>query len=362
MISKRAPIASNSVFNRTKKSNKKRSYDGSNRPIPALQNIINGVPGLTVNTTTKTMVSSNHGTTLTELKINEPFFTPAVIDDMDSFSFWGNRHGGKIDLWNQAAHASLKWKKLTDFDHQSIPDHVGKHVLSFGSDVSSDYYAEALSPRYSDLLPINIPVANRNYPSPVHYVEAMKILSVSTPKELLGLVPPTPCDYARDQIDLLVNQPNSYIIEDVAGRCDGDRTGDFYDVSTVAGKFYISLWIALWAKYKINRKYLNTLLGTGRRMLVYHSSEEFYGINKEMKGGNCVGFMLMLLRAMPDQILSGKVSPVVIYDLYVRPILDNIVNYDPVIETVEVIEEIVEEEEEKPAKGGIFSLFRRKAK
>jgi hypothetical protein len=204
-------------------------------------------------------------------------------------------------------------------------------ILPFTNKIGTDQWAEVLSPAFGQIT-MDYPVP-AVYPSPIHYVEAMKIASLSSmPMNLAGSTMgpglATPCDNARLALPSLVMQPHASIIKSVADSCS--VTGkDWFKRETAHGRFWYSLWIALWAKYQQNPRYAGALFSTGNKLLMYYDSDPIYGhgpapSNGAQRGMNAVGFLLMLLRGC---VAAGWVSqrgpqavhPGFIFDKWILP-------------------------------------------
>jgi hypothetical protein len=264
------------------------------------------------------------------------------------------RWGAQIDelTWDNVPNLNkdlFKWSIVLDLgNHHTAEtwDTLKDHVVLFGDDVTTDAYAEHLSPsRCSGPLPLMVPVP-KSYPSPMHYVEAMKIVTSSSPAMLLGGLPAQQqmsamphmdsCDIARIQSDMLVQQPYASTIKTMAETCKSKAVAaDFFKPETILCRFWLSLWISLWAKYSLYPRHMNVLLGTGKKLLIYAPTDgdTLYGVKKEensevRNGTNAVGILLLFMRTMARNgwLSDRRTSPTAMYDTYVKPVLAHILD------------------------------------
>jgi hypothetical protein len=256
--------------------------------------------------------------------------------------------------WNKAADADYKWDKICDFKEAWAGDeltatanNVKDQVLCFSDERSTDGYAEVLSPKYGGPLPLLMPTPKK-YPSPVHYVEAMKMISAATPGALMaggidvsaitGQPVVDSCDIARLQSDTYLQQPYSSVMQSLSKPCDPKAIKQgFFDTTTILCKFWISLWIGLWAKYQLYPKYAGALVNTGSKLLIYLPADQdammVYGMKSDstmLKGCNAAGLMLMMIRkyAKAGVLTNRLAAPTAIYDKFMRPILEEIYGID----------------------------------
>lgn len=212
----------------------------------------------------------------------------------------------------------------------NAPENKDK-IFLFSNDRQTDSYAETLAPDFGGPLYINVP-AKVSYPSPVHYVESMKMLTSSSPATLLAGntiinsgIPMTPCDFSRISTPQMVRQPYASVITGVARACDNQALKQkFYEIDSVIGKFWASLWIGLWAKFYKYPKYASILAGTGTKLLVFDNEDTIYGTpNGTSDGINAVGVLLMFIRAFVNAgyIVRRTHNPLAFFDKYVKPIL-----------------------------------------
>lgn len=251
--------------------------------------------------------------------------------------------GAKIaGAWSTKGEKDFQWKDICEVDVAGVTgklDAVKDKVVVFSDDKMTDVYSEHLSPAYGGALPILVPMQH-TYPSPMHYVESMKMVSSASPAMLLagigsGIMPGQPqldaCDFARSQSDMIASQPYASVVKSVAGSC-GEKAlkAGFYKPESVLCRFWISLWIALWAKYQLYPKYMSALIGTGKKLLVYETDDKLYGMDSTGAGANGTGILLMMMRLMASKgYLSNRYnSPTAVYDKYVRPLLESILTPD----------------------------------
>lgn len=173
-------------------------------------------------------------------------------------------------------------------------------ILPFTDKINTDEWAEVLSPMYGRIM-VDEPV-KAVYPSPMHYVEAMKIASLSSGPFSMGGTPAglTPCDNARQTLAALALQPYATIIKSVADTCKVDlsSTNNWLTIETARGRFWFYLWLALWAKFSQNQQYAAQLVSTGGKILIYYSDDPIYGQGQDGSKANAVGFLLMILRGI----------------------------------------------------------------
>jgi hypothetical protein len=183
---------------------------------------------------------------------------------------------------------------VTGSDTTQLP--MKDKILPFTSKLGTDQYAEVLSPEFGRIT-VSEPVSS-TYPSPMHYVEAMKIASLSSmPLGGMGQTPASPCDDARATLSSLALQPHASIIKSVANSCV--VTGkDWFKPETARGRFWFYLWIGLWSKFVQNAKYANALYATGGKLLIFYDSDAVYGQGPDGAGLNAAGFLMMLLRGI----------------------------------------------------------------
>jgi hypothetical protein len=262
-----------------------------------------------------------------------------------------------IKAWDHTGiDPDVKWDKICSLTLSNATKNlseVKEHVLMFSDEKATDGYSEALSPKFGGPLPLLSPTPDK-YASPMHYVEAMKIMcSLTTAAALspggIELDPITgetnisKCDIIRIHMDPYIHQPHADVIKRFAAECEIPAIKkQFYDTETILGKYWLSLWIALWAKYQLYGKYMSTLVGTGNKLLIYlldsddKAVSNYYGMQADegtsaggtMKGINAVGILLMIMRQFARSgILANKsASPNGLYDKFVKHILENIFN------------------------------------
>lgn len=227
---------------------------------------------------------------------------------------------GKIDV-NKVIDTTIDPSKTQDLQKDKI--------LPFTNKISTDQWAEVLCPEFGRITEDEpVPAA---YPSPMHYVEAMKIASLSSmPMNLggMGQTSSTPCDDARATLASLATQPHASIIKSVAASCPAD-TKDWYKVETARGRFWFYLWLGLWAKYAQNPKYAGALYGTGNKMLTYYDADAEYGNGnvQSVTGTDAAGFLLSIIRGIVaagwTSSRSNPINPGYVFEKWVKPIIAN---------------------------------------
>lgn len=212
-------------------------------------------------------------------------------------------------------------------------------VLLITDDTMSDYWSSMLSPIVG-AVQINVPRAGAVFNSPAHYVEAMQVISTATPPMLIGSavnslfnggVTPGTCQEARMRLASAVAQTSIDMVAAQAQKCDQEaEKGRFWTPDSTRCKFWVSLWLALWAKH-CQGKALNALTSTGNKFLIYKTKllDKKYGLNDALDGLNAVGIMLMLLRHMAQKGLLSRVDNVGdVWEKHILPFLKEILDND----------------------------------
>jgi hypothetical protein len=250
-------------------------------------------------------------------------------------------------MWDRGASEEFKLHNVMDIGSNSHMDDplstMKDHVVLFGDKVT-DMYAEHLSPaRCSGPIPLMVP-AVKSYPTPMHYVEAMKMITAASPAMLMagttpqaapGMAPLKACDIIGMHSDIFINQPSADAIRTISMQCNGAaKSAGWWKPETILCRFWLSLWIALWAKYSLYPAHMSVLLNTGKKMLIYSSTNTTYGVEEspqqEYHGVNATGMLLMLLRAMANKgwLSSRQINPIAVFDQHVKPILKTMLSDD----------------------------------
>jgi hypothetical protein len=248
-----------------------------------------------------------------------------MIEDKDKYTIVKD---GKIDpekiiskktadkLWSAEGHAAARKSKP-----------IKDQILAFSDNLATDQYAEALSPNYGTIS-VDVPVPG-TFPSPTHYVSAMKIASLS--QAPMGMNALTPCDDARSAMAALALQPHASIAKQAAKACDSKiAEGGWYKLESARGRMFVHLWIGLWAKYLQNPRYAAILVGTEGKILKYDVSDDIMGSDNG-NGFDIVGCMLMILRSIIVagwfSYYGGRVNSVGVFDQWAKPVLDEVYAY-----------------------------------
>lgn len=188
--------------------------------------------------------------------------------------------------------------------------------LQFSDNINIDRNAEALHPKFGEIT-VQIPTRG-SYPSPLHYLHAMKILSLSE-MSFGHNVDTSPCDIARKNVAALATQPHAEIIEAMSAKCDTKiTTRKWFSMASEDTKFFYYLFIAMWCKYAQNRKYADALRSTGSKYLFEKDAETL----------NLYGVYLMIIRGLLAAgwvtYKSGSVNPAGVFHKWVLPLISKI--------------------------------------
>ena len=199
-------------------------------------------------------------------------------------------------------------------------------ILHFSSNTAIDQYAQALSP---DLVSIELDTpVHASYPSPTHFVESMKLLSLGRGYSNLRAESDPACSNAILMAPALAMQPFASIIRSASTRACPDV--GWFNLEAEHGRFWAYLWIALWAKYKQNPAMREILRSTGTKMLFFRSTSLLYGVhemnttgsNRMLIGLNAVGILLMFMRALINAgWMDSGTEPSTIFKTYMLPSL-----------------------------------------
>lgn len=232
----------------------------------------------------------------------------------------------------------------TDANKDQDDATVKDKILPFTSDKTIDSNAVVLSPEFGSIDMIEPVVAK--YPTPIHYVEAMKIstFSSSTPN-ILGIPSiqkPTGCDKAREAIPSLVLRTGTFVIKAVSNACDAStdlkNRIDWYKPELARGRFWLYLWLALWQKYRDDSDLAGALVNTGSKLLIFYDADTVYGDGEgttpPIVGVNTVGFILMFIRSLmaagwwnyPSE--GPGTVPNAIFEKWIRPAIDAVYEVD----------------------------------
>lgn len=230
---------------------------------------------------------------------------------------------GKVDP-NKVMDKELKSDKLpTDAPNKD-------KILAFTDKLGVDQWAEVLGPS-NGRIAVTEPIS-AVFLSPVHYVETMKIASLSsTPLNLGSQSGVSTCDDARTILPTLAMQPYADVLREVAESCtygSSQKVTDWLKIETARGRFWFYLWIGLWSKYTQNIQYANSLVSTGNKFLIYYSIWAKYGVPYiDGAGTNAVGVLLMLIRGLVAAGWASRVpldNPNYIFEQWIVPILKDI--------------------------------------
>jgi hypothetical protein len=239
----------------------------------------------------------------------------------------------KKRIWLSLGEVMKRWERAVGlepqrfFDLASLRRDPAAHSLIFDDD------AEALTPTLGGKLTISVPRV-ATYASPMHYVEAMKLLAPSTANDdsRRGEANAAVCRKAHGALAALLKESAHYM-RGAVHSCDAYAVeAGFLDPAPAECSFFFSLWIALWAKYSGDAEYRRLLASTGSKMLLYDSGkkESLYGVYHDenavpsgYRGLNAVGIMLVVLRHLAkDGLLQRQfVSPSDMYGKVMLPVL-----------------------------------------
>lgn len=226
-------------------------------------------------------------------------------------------------------------KEIVDLSidiRETMAAEVNKNkIFGFIDDPNKDSTAIYLSPAMGIPIHINEPVP-AIYPTIIHYVETMKIASLSQPP-LMGAVAATACNEARTVLSILASQPSSQSIHVVADTCLNRETNetDWFKPEAARGRFIVYCWLGIWAKYTQNQRMAQILMATGDTLLMYDNANPDYGIGdvERDKGGikkghtypgmNVIGFLLMFMRVLLKHKLHQTNNPIGFFTKLVLP-------------------------------------------
>lgn len=258
-----------------------------------------------------------------------------------------------LKKWNDRAPKGFALEDVMEPTRQELKGNLsdlGKKVLIFGDDRSTDPWAEALSPFYGGPLP----VAGRLYLSPMHFIQAKRIENAARFHPIAADfgVPDTSLDpqalevrAAVKRMGAALRDPDARNIVRLALNVEGYMTGqdNAWNIPpTAESSGYFVTWMALWAKYLFRPDFAQRLLATRNRLLLYTFSDKTVeGVDRIWKGVNAagqpvydgpnrMGLELMILRKMLRLGWVRKdVNPVAIYDKICRPIFEGLLQLPP---------------------------------
>jgi hypothetical protein len=266
-------------------------------------------------------------------------FTPSGPEAVKDDALW--KGVAKFTAWLKLADnpmikdGKVEASKVFDTSITATPKQAAQKdkIQPFTNKLQTDTWAEVLSPEFGRIS-VEEPVA-AVYPSPMHYVESMKIASLSSmPMGLTSQTAYSPCDDARATLASLALQPHASIIKSVANSCSlTDGPGkDWLKPETARGRFWFYLWLGLWNKFAQNSKYANALYSTGSKLLIYYDNDDIYGQGSDGSGTNAAGFLLMLARGLIAagyaSVRGNAVNPGYLFDKWVLPAIKAVYKED----------------------------------
>jgi predicted NAD-dependent protein-ADP-ribosyltransferase YbiA (DUF1768 family) len=236
--------------------------------------------------------------------------------------------------------ATLKEFKMepTDIMDTTVIQGVHSHadnkdkIFMFSDKPEKDAAAIYLSPELGVPIQVTEPVP-AVYPSIIHYIEIMKIASLSEPA-LMGASNKDACSEARTVLSILSSQPSAKTVHAVADQCHIENT-NWYKLEAERGRFLVYCWLGIWARYTQNEKMAAVLLATGNKLIIYDNPHPFYG-NGDTKGDdqaqpgmNVIGVLMMFMRAiLKHKLHQNNNNPIGFFSKLVLPALVGVYKFE----------------------------------
>jgi len=210
-----------------------------------------------------------------------------------------------------------------------------QEVVAFGNN-PNDPASMALSPQLCKRVDPNQPVIGGAYPTVDHYVEMMRINTATPGQTALGLInqpsqvdSADQCAMARASMQQIRTNRYVPIVRSIAATCDTAAIGNrYYEIATGSGRYTTSMFLGLWNKITNYDEYYAALVNTGKKLLIYvddSDTRKLAGIDPNGAGGNIIGLLLMIIRAIivkfPGEARSPRTNPADLYRKVGEPYL-----------------------------------------